>query len=83
MKKILELMKKNYPGNTVLFIYDDESGRLLKDGSKDSYDYDGNVYFDFSSLDDLTVKLSNPPAEVVYEDALKSLEVDEEDEFPF
>jgi hypothetical protein len=78
MKEILELMAKNFPFPSVLMIYDDESGRLLKDGTKFAYDKE-NVYFCFNNLEQLKEYLSNPPV-VVCEDTLLG-EVDEE--FPY
>lgn len=50
LKKILELMKNKYPGNTALLIYDDESGRITDDPM---FPYDNKPLFSFHTVDQL------------------------------
>lgn len=60
LKEILRLMAEKYPTNyrkglnPVLFIYDDESGRILKDAQESAYTgYNNNSLFEFTSIDGL------------------------------
>ena len=62
IQRILKLMSEKYPTNykegmnPVLVIYDDESGRIVKNGSEDMYD-NNNSFFDFSDVEHLVKHL--------------------------
>lgn len=56
LKKILELLEKKYPGNRALFIYSDESGRIVDDALTHPYEK-GNSVFEFSEVDELVSHL--------------------------
>lgn len=60
LKKILRLMEEKYPTdyrkhmNPVLFIYDDGSGRILKEAQERAYgNGNSNTLFEFNTLDEL------------------------------
>ena len=58
LEKILKLVAKKYPADetmplgAILFIFDDESGRIVKHATGSAYDYD-NLLFDFSTVEEL------------------------------
>jgi hypothetical protein len=56
LRYILKLMEKKYPGQTVLLIYDDESGRIVKSLLNDIYE-ENNVWFAFSTMEELVAHL--------------------------
>lgn len=64
LKIILKLMEKKYPTNyskgmnPVLVIYDDESGRIVKDALCSMYK-SGNTLFAFSSIEELMEHLKS------------------------
>lgn len=59
IKKALNLLNKKHPGMIdgelgypAIVIYDDESGRVVKNAAKLIYE-DNNILFEFSSLEEL------------------------------
>lgn len=72
IKKILKLMEKKYPTNykkginPALFIYNDESGRILKDAMNPAYGGElaqENLLFDFHNVDELVAHLQEGEGE--------------------
>lgn len=59
---ILKLIENKYPANEhqspVLFIYDDESGAILKDSQVNPYEH-GNRLFNFGSVEQLVEHLKS------------------------
>lgn len=58
LQQVLKLMEKKYPmnikeeTNPVLVIYDDESGKIIRNATYGMYDK-GNSLFEFSSISEL------------------------------
>lgn len=64
MKKILKLLSQKYPTNytkgmnPVIVIYDDESGRIIKDAQEGLYE-GSNLLFSFSTIKELVKHLQS------------------------
>ena len=52
LEQTLALMEKKYPEGAILRIYDDGSGRIIKQGTFDAFN-EKNVYFKFQEIDEL------------------------------
>ena len=58
IQRILKLLSEKYPANyeygmnPILVIYDDESGRILRNAQRSIYDSNNNL-FEFSNIEEL------------------------------